>query len=47
MYKILDEEGNVFSEYQYADENEYEKMVVANSDLIFGSQGIYFDIKKK
>ena len=28
MYKILDEEGNVFSEYQYADENEYEKWLL-------------------
>lgn len=47
MYKILDEKGVIYSEYQYADETEYEKMVVANSDLIFGTQGIYFDIKKK
>ena len=47
MYKILDENGVVFSEYQYTNEAEYEKMVVANSEIIFGSQGIYFDIKKK
>lgn len=47
MYKILDEKGALYNEYQYANEAEYEKMVVANSDSIFGSQGIYFDIKKK
>lgn len=47
MYKIIDENGVLFSEYQYAYEAEYEKMVVVNSELIFGSQGIYFDIKKK
>jgi hypothetical protein len=47
MYKIIDIKGTLYSEYQYADETEYEKMVVANSDSIFGTQGIYFDIKKK
>lgn len=47
MYKIVDENGVLYSEYKYSDEAEYEKMVVANSDTIFGRQGIYFDIKKK
>lgn len=47
MYKIVDEDGNLYSEYQYENEAEYEKMIVANAELIFGSQGIYFDIKKK
>jgi len=47
MYKILDEKGVMYSEYEYADEAEYEKMVIANSNTIFGEQGIYFDIKKK
>lgn len=47
MYKILDEKGVIYSEYQYIDEAEYEKIVVANSETIFGTQGIYFDIKKK
>jgi hypothetical protein len=47
MYKIIDDMGILFTEYQYADEAEYEKMVVSNSELIFGAQGIYFDIKKK
>jgi hypothetical protein len=47
VYKIVDEDGNLYSEYQYENEAEYEKMIVANAELIFGSQGIYFDIKKK
>jgi hypothetical protein len=47
MYKIIDEKGVRYEEYLYLDEAEYEKIVVANSDIIFGAQGIYFDIKKK
>lgn len=47
MYKILDERGVLFNEYEYKSENEYEKMIVANAGIIFGEQGIYFDIKKK
>ncbi|WP_319995713.1 hypothetical protein [Trichococcus shcherbakoviae] len=47
MYKILDDKGVLYKEYQYADEAEYEKIIVANSEMIFGTQGIYFDIKKK
>ena len=47
MYKILDDKGVLYKEYEYADEAEYEKIVVANSEMIFGTQGIYFDIKKK
>ena len=47
MYKILDEKGVLFNEYEYKSENEYEKMIVANAGIIFGEQGIYFDIKKK
>jgi len=41
MYKILDEKDVLYSEYQSADETEYEKMVVANAEMIFGTQGIY------
>lgn len=47
MYKIIAEKGILYEEYQYLDEAEYEKIVVANADTIFGAQGIYFDIKKK
>ena len=47
MYKIIDEKGISYNEYHYIDEAEYEKMIVANAETIFGSQGIYFDIKKK
>lgn len=47
MYKIIGGQGEVYNEYQYADEAEYEKMIVANSEMIFGAQGIYFDLKKK
>ncbi len=47
MYKIIGEKSEVYNEYQYADESEYERMVVTNSEMIFGAQGIYFDVKKK
>ncbi|MBP2655837.1 MAG: hypothetical protein H6Q73_3406 [Firmicutes bacterium] len=47
MYKILDEKGIIYNEYQYASEAEYEKMVVSNADIIFGAEGLYFDIKRK
>ena len=46
MYKILDEAGNVYTQYTYAKEADFERMIVANADRIFGSAGIYFDIKK-
>lgn len=47
MYKLIDEKGLLYQEYQYIDETEYEKMIVANAETIFGEQGIYFDIKKR
>lgn len=47
MYKIIGAKGELYNEYHYANEAEYEKMIVENADIIFGSKGIYFDIKKK
>ena len=46
MYKIINESGEVYTQYKYLKEVDFEKMIVANSDKIFGSNGIYFDIKK-
>ena len=46
MYKIIDELGTVYTQYVYSKEADFEKMIVENSDKIFGSNGIYFDIKK-
>lgn len=46
MYKIIDESGTVYTQYVYSKETDFEKMIVENSDKIFGSTGIYFDIKK-
>ncbi|MBQ6419811.1 MAG: hypothetical protein IJK02_01940 [Clostridia bacterium] len=46
MYRIIDEAGNCYSQYKYTLESDFEKMVVANVDAIFGKDGIYFDIKK-
>lgn len=46
MYKIIDEIGNLYTQYIYSKEADFEKMIVENSDKIFGSAGIYFDIKK-
>lgn len=46
MYRIIDEAGNCYNQYKYTLESDFEKMVVANVDAIFGKDGIYFDIKK-
>lgn len=47
MYKIIGEKDEFYNEYEYENEAEYEKMIVKNEGAIFGSEGIYFDIKKK
>lgn len=46
MYRILDEKGQIYAQYKYSKEAEFEDMIVKNADIIFGSTGIYFDIKK-
>lgn len=46
MYRISDEAGNIYTQYTYLKEADFEKMIVANSDRIFGEAGIYFNIKK-
>lgn len=46
MYKIIDEKGNTYQYYRYTKEAEFERMIVNNADKIFGTDGIYFDIKK-
>lgn len=46
MYKIIDNDGNTFIQYQYTKEADFENMIVANVEAIFGKDGIYFDIKK-
>jgi len=47
MYKIIGEKGELYNQYQYTNEAEYEKMIVENANVIFGSKGIYFNIKKE
>ena len=46
MYKIIDEVGQVYTQYTYTKEADFERMIVANATTIFGETGIYFDIKK-
>lgn len=46
MYKIIDEVGQVYTQYTYTKEADFERMIVANATTIFGEAGIYFDIKK-
>ena len=46
MYKITDSTGSIYSQYTYTKEAEFERMIVAHAETIFGSSGIYFDIKK-
>lgn len=47
MYKVVDENGKTYKPYQYSSEAEYERMIVAHAEEIFGNKGIYFDIKKR
>ena len=46
MYKIINDSGDIYTQYTYLKEDEFEKMIVDQSASIFGSAGIYFDIKK-
>lgn len=46
MYKIINDSGDIYAQYTYLKEDEFEKMIVDYSSSIFGSAGIYFDIKK-
>ena len=46
MYKIINDSGDIYAQYTYLKEDEFEKMIVDHSSSIFGSVGIYFDIKK-
>lgn len=46
MYKIINDSGDIYTQYTYLKEDEFEKMIVDHSSSIFGSAGIYFDIKK-
>lgn len=46
MYKIIDEAGTIYTQHTYTKESDFEKMIVSHADAIFGSEGIYFDIKK-
>lgn len=47
MYKLINEDGKIYKEYTYAKEEEFEKVIVENSEKIFGENAIYFDVKKK
>lgn len=46
MYKIIDESGEIYGLYNYESEAAFESMIVANAQIIFGKNGLYFDIKK-
>ena len=47
MYKIIDDNKNTYAQYEYAKENEFERMIVTHATEVFGENGIYFDIKKR
>lgn len=47
MYKLIGNDGEIYKEYSYAKEDEFERVIVENADKIFGKSAIYFDIKKK
>ena len=39
--------NKVYSEFQFTLEADYEREIVANSNLFFGAGSIYIDAKKK
>ncbi len=47
MYKIINHEKKVYQLYTYEKEMDFERMIVSNIDMIFGEDGVYFDIKKR
>ena len=47
MYRMIDDNKAVYTQYEYTGENEFERMIVAHASEIFGKNGIYFDIKKR
>lgn len=46
MYKIINETGQIYTQHTYTKEAEFEQMIVAHADAVFGLEGIYFDVKK-
>lgn len=46
MYRIIDESGALYALYNYDDEDEFEAVIIENAESVFGTEGIYFDIKK-
>ena len=47
MYKIIGQDNEIYSYYNYLSESEFDSMVIKHADAIFGDKGIYFDIKKR
>ena len=45
--KKIDIKGKIYSQVAFETEDEFEDEVVQNEQSIFGSHGIYSDIKKK
>ena len=37
MYKIINDSGDIYTQYTYLKEDEFEKMIVDHSSSIFGS----------
>ena len=46
MYRIIDESAALYALYNYDDEDEFEAVIIENAESVFGTEGIYFDIKK-
>lgn len=47
MYKIIDGEGQIFTQMVYGEETVFEKMIIENAEAIFGKNGLYFNLKKR
>jgi len=37
----------LFIPYEFSNENEFEKLIIQNSNQIFGANAVYIDVKKK
>ena len=47
MYKIIDGDGQIFTQMVYGEETVFEKMIIENAEAIFGKNGLYFNLKKR
>ena len=43
----LIQQDTIFAQYEYSQESEFEKEIIAHSKAIFGANSLYVDVKKR